>query len=133
MKQQQLPSIQFCARLEQHLMMGSYDQVMQAAAHPPVEYYSFLLTSLLETVRINIADSMSASYQAISIPAATQVLMFSNDQETLAFIAKLYADWQVSTGSIEFRGSKTTKSEDIPSERLIAQNLSYAAELERII
>jgi CSN8/PSMD8/EIF3K family len=80
MKQQQHPAIQFCSRLEQHLMIGSYDQVMEAAAHPPVEYYSFLLKSLLETVRINIAECVAASYQIVSITALTKLLMFSADK-----------------------------------------------------
>ena len=32
-------------------------QVLVAAANPPVKYYSFFLTSLLETVRINIGTA----------------------------------------------------------------------------
>lgn len=172
-------------------MIGSYDQVLEAAAHPPVEYYSFLLTSLLATVRLNIAECVAASFQMISISSLTQLLMFSADsvlntqviyicllyfifvnftyhhftvlfvihiiqlyfnllhffslyftslyltftiaQETQAFIAEKCPDWAINGSTIEFRTHKSTISEDIPSERLIAQNLSYATELERII
>ena len=48
------PSIVFCTRLDQHLMVGSYAEVMTEAANPPDESYKFFLGSLLETVRINI-------------------------------------------------------------------------------
>ena len=41
------PNIVFCTQLDQHLMVGSYDQVMNAAAKPPVTYYHFFLKSLL--------------------------------------------------------------------------------------
>jgi hypothetical protein len=61
-------------------MIGSYDQVMEASASPPVEYYSFFLKSLLETVRVNIAESVAVSYLTISIMALTKILMFTQEQ-----------------------------------------------------
>ena len=79
-RQQRLPAIQFCTALEQHLMIGSYDRVMEAAAHPPVDYYAFFLTSLLETVRTNIAECVAAAYHTITLDAITKVLMFNHHQ-----------------------------------------------------
>ena len=55
-------------------------QVMAAAALPPVEYYTFFLKSLLETVRINIGECAAASYSVLTIEAATKVLMFTNEK-----------------------------------------------------
>lgn len=63
-------------------MIGSYDRVMEAAAHPPVEYYAFFLTSMLETVRSNVAECVAAAYQTISLDAITQVLMFQRREVT---------------------------------------------------
>ena len=79
-KQRKLLAIQFCTALEQHLMIGSYDRVMEAAAHPPVEYYAFFLTSLLETVRMNVAECVAAAYHTITLDALTKVLMFQHQQ-----------------------------------------------------
>lgn len=55
-------------------------QVMAAAALPPVEYYTFFLKSLLETVRINIGECAAASYSILTTEAATKVLMFTNEK-----------------------------------------------------
>ena len=53
---------------------------MAAAAHPPVEYYTFFLKSLLETVRINIGECAAASYSTLTIAAATKLFMFDNEK-----------------------------------------------------
>jgi hypothetical protein len=55
-------------------------QVMAAAALPPVDYYTFFLKSLLETVRINIGECAAASYSVLTVEAATKVLMFTNEK-----------------------------------------------------
>lgn len=133
-QQQMHPSITFCTQLDQHLMVGSYDQVMLAAAHPP-EYYSFFLTSLLETVRLNISECAAASYQTLSIAAATKVFMFQSQEETLEFIAVLHPDWQVDLqlGLIDVSKRKSNKTDNVSAVKLLVQNLSYATELERIV
>jgi 26S proteasome regulatory subunit N12 len=60
--------------------------------------------------------------------------MFQRDNETLDFIASNYPDWRVSTdGVIYLNETKTVKSDEIPSMKLIAQTLSYATEMERIV
>mmetsp|Transcript_25423 Transcript_25423/g.25669 ORF Transcript_25423/g.25669 Transcript_25423/m.25669 type:complete len:264 (+) Transcript_25423:197-988(+) len=126
-------AIVFCTQLDRHLMVGSYDQVMEAAAHPPVEYYSFFLTSLLETVRTNIAECAAASYRTLSVTAAKDILMFSTEQETLDFIADQHEDWNVMKDVIEMKKMKAVRADGIPAMKLVQQNLSYATELERIV
>jgi len=126
-------NVSFCTQLDQHLTVGSYDQVMSAAANPPVPYYSFFLKFLLETVRVNIAECAAAAYSKLSVQGATEVLMFANDKDTLAFIAAQYPDWAVNGNEIDLRASKTAKSDEIASHRLITQTLGYATELERIV
>jgi hypothetical protein len=54
-------------------------------------------------------------------------------QGTLAFIAEQYPSWTIADGAIHLTAPKSTKSEEIPSMKLISQNLSYATELERIV
>lgn len=132
-QQQQHSAIAFCTQLDQHLMVGSYDQVMSAASQPPEEYYSFFLTSLLETVRINIAECAAASYRTLTLSAAKNILMFGSDQETLDFIAEHHEDWKVTDKVIELRSTKTTRVDSVPAIKLVQQNLAYATELERIV
>jgi 26S proteasome regulatory subunit N12 len=74
------PAISFCTQLDQHLMVGSYDQVMNAASNPPVPYYNFFLKSLLETVRLNIGECTGTSYDSLSVVAATKILMFTSEK-----------------------------------------------------
>lgn len=56
-------------------------------------------------------------------------------QETLEFIATYYSTWEVDAGKgmVLLSGAKVSKSEGLPSIKLISQNLSYATELERIV
>jgi len=61
-------------------MLISPPQVLLSAASPPTKYFSFFLTSLLETVRINIGECVAAAYIQLTIAAATKILMFDNDQ-----------------------------------------------------
>jgi 26S proteasome regulatory subunit N12 len=130
----QLPTVTFCTELEQHLVVGAYDLVLESAANPPASQFSFFLSSLLETVRINIGDCVSSAYSSLKVSSATKILMFQRDNETLDFIASNYPDWRVSTdGVIYLNETKTVKSDEIPSMKLIAQTLSYATEMERIV
>lgn len=126
-------SIAFCTQLDQHLNLGSYDQVLSAAKNPPVDYYQFFLRSLLDTVRINIGDCAAASYSKLTIDAATSVLLFSSKEETLNFIRDEYPDWEIGDKEIDLRVTKVVKSEEIDSKSLISQTLGYATELERIV
>eukprot|EP00286_Rhodomonas_abbreviata_P004457 CAMPEP_0181333498 /NCGR_PEP_ID=MMETSP1101-20121128/25710_1 /TAXON_ID=46948 /ORGANISM="Rhodomonas abbreviata, Strain Caron Lab Isolate" /LENGTH=62 /DNA_ID=CAMNT_0023443315 /DNA_START=1 /DNA_END=185 /DNA_ORIENTATION=+ len=62
--------------------------------------------------------------------------MFDKDAETLEFIADFFPTWEVDAASstISLTGASTdSKSEEIPSLRVISQNLSYATEMERIV
>jgi len=53
-------------------------QIMSEAAHPPIESYRFFLRSLQETVRINIGESMAASYSKLTFTGAKEILMFDS-------------------------------------------------------
>jgi 26S proteasome regulatory subunit N12 len=127
------PAIAFCTQLDQHLMVGSYDQVLASASNPPVDRYAFFLKSLLETVRINIGECAAASYKMLSLKAATKMLMFDSEKETHVFISDFYPDWTINGSEVVLCEMKAPKSEGIPSMKLISQTLSYAAELERIV
>lgn len=115
-------------------MIGSYDHVIEAASHPPNQYFSFFLNSLRETVRVNIWECVLSSYRHLTLSAATNMLMFSTIQETKDFLNEKYPDSVISNDVIELASHKHVKSEEeLKSHRLIEQTLSYAAELERIV
>jgi hypothetical protein len=54
-------------------------------------------------------------------------------QDTLAFVAATYPDWSIDGNIINLKANKASKSDEIPSMKLISQTLSYATELERIV
>ena len=113
-------------------------KVMQAASSPPVEHYHFFLTSLLETVRLNICECVLAAYQALTVQAAMKILMFTTLEETVNFFGDYYPDLEVSASSTEpidlrKQAAAVHKSDEVPSMKLINQTLSYATELERIV
>lgn len=131
------PAVLFSSQLEKFLVVGAYDRVLEAALNPPVEAFQFFLSSLKETVRTNIGECMAAAYSSIDLPAASKLLMFSSTQETVDFISTTYPDWEVLGGVISFAPSASAGSayrlEEGVANRLIAQTLSYATELERIV
>lgn len=128
------PNVKFCTELEQHMMVGAYDAVLSAATKPPVPQYSFFLSSLMETVRINIAECAQAAYKTLSISDAAKLLMFANNKDVLEFIDDNYPLWEVQEGSIRLIARDVvTKSEGIPNHKIINQVLTYASELERIV
>jgi hypothetical protein len=51
------------------------------------------------------------------------------------FIKDFYPLWEVDAakGVVVLSGAKVVKSDEIPSLKLISQNLAYATELERIV
>jgi hypothetical protein len=62
-----------------------------------VEQFKFFLTSLLETVRINIGYCAASSYKTLSMSSAREILMFntlevrSTAVDNYVFILILYA------------------------------------------
>lgn len=84
-------------------------------------------------MRLNIGDCLGSAYSTLKISSATKILMFQRNEETLEFIADNYPDWKVAGDALYLEEGKTTKSDEIPSMKLISQTLSYATELERIV
>jgi len=132
-EEKQEPAISFCIQLDRHLMMGSYKEVMSEAATPPFSHYTFFLKSLLETVRVNIVDCISASYKSLTLSGATEILMFTSTEETKTFIHDFHPEWKIEGDLIDVAGHAALNSEEIPSMKLIEQTLTYATELERIV
>ncbi|KAJ1447461.1 SAC3/GANP/Nin1/mts3/eIF-3 p25 family-domain-containing protein [Pelagophyceae sp. CCMP2097] len=125
--------IAFAVKLEQDLMVGTYNQVLGAKKNMPSQLFEFFMARLLDTVRGTIADCAEVSYESISLEAARDLMMFDDAAALADFVKRDHSSWQVVGGRIHFNLAKQKKSSGIPSLRLITENLAYATELERIV
>ena len=128
------PLVTFPIELERQLMVGLYDQVLTTQV--PDASFQFFVDNLLQTVRDSIADCMEVSYKEMSLPSAMTMMKFTNQQDLLDYIQEYRDDWIVTNNqTLCFQPPATGSrvSTDIPSMQWIAQSLSYATEMERII
>ena len=128
--------VSFPITLERQLMVGAYDEVLRAHLHIPDPSYSMFMDNLLLTVRDSIADCMEVSYQTMKLDDAMKMMKFQSLCELKEYMQEARDDWIVddSHQNLCFQPPPTgRKASDIPSMELIAQSLSYATELERII
>lgn len=124
--------ISFPINLERKLMVGIYDEVLSVTV--PDASYQFFVDNLLQTVRDNIADCMEVSYKSMKIGDAMTMMKFDSQQELMEYVEECRDDWIVEGGSLCFQLPPSgSKASDVPSMKVIAQNLSYATEMERIV
>lgn len=128
------PYISFPIQLERQLMVGSYDEVLGANARIPDASYEFFMDSLSQTVRDSIADCVEVSYNSMRILDAMTMMKFGTKDELLEYIQDCRDDWIVEDDKLCFQAPPTGRmASDIPSMKSIAQSLSYATEMERIV
>lgn len=126
--------VSFPITLERQLMVGSYDEVLKAHLHIPDASYEFFMDNLLQTVRDSIADCMEVSYKTMKLTDAATMMKFTPMEELMEYIKDMRDDWIIEGDSLCFQPPPVgSKAADIPAMSLIAQSLSYATELERII
>jgi len=128
--------INFAVMLERELMVGSYDKFASTSISLPDPLYQYFMTSLLSTVRDNVADALEVSYESMDLADAQKMLMFpANETSSFeSFVKQSREDWMVVDNEIKFQPVTTTnRAEDIPSMKLISQSLSFATEVERIV
>lgn len=118
--------------LERWLMEGSYSKVWNAREEAPVEEYKFFVDSLMGTIRNEIASCQEVAYESLPIKDAATLLFFPSQAEFLKFAQE--RGWQVDLGASLIRfAQRNDEQMEIPKERLIAENLVYARELEQIV
>ena len=129
--------ITFPINIERQLMVGSYDEVLQAFQTTiPDPSYQFFTDNLLQTVRDSIADCVEVSYKSLKISDAVDIMKFDNEEMLMEYVQEFRDDWMVVDEKRELcfqLADMGRKASDIPSKKLIAQTLSYATELERIV
>lgn len=128
------PLVTFPINLERQLMVGSYDEVLNAGSHVPDPSYQLFMENLLQTVRDSIADCLEVAYKTMSIPEAMTMMKYDTKEELMEYVEEYRDDWIVEGVNLCFQPPSTgSKASDIPSMKLISQSLSYATELERIV
>merc|ERR1712071_471595 len=128
------PFLTFPITLERQLMVGSYDEVLNAVVPDPS--YDFFIDNLLQTtVRDSIADCLEVAYKTMSTNDAKVMMKFSTTSDLKDYMKECRDDWILSEdGVLCFQPPAVgSKASDIPSRPLIKQVLSYATELERIV
>nr|CCA14333.1 26S proteasome nonATPase regulatory subunit putative [Albugo laibachii Nc14] len=127
-------NIAFGIKIEQYLMEGSYNKVLDARNHVPNQLFSFFLSQLLQTVRENIADCSQMAYQCLGIADAQKMLMFNSTTELSVYVREQRPEWTVKGSMIWFKApGKKLGGSDIPSLKLVGEMLAYATELDRIV
>eukprot|EP00622_Pseudochattonella_farcimen_P007610 FR743632.1.p1 GENE.FR743632.1~~FR743632.1.p1 ORF type:complete len:261 (+),score=37.73 FR743632.1:74-856(+) len=133
-EERQAEEIAFPIRLEQYLMVGSYNQVLDAKSRLPNSSFEFFMSLLLDTVRDFIAECTEVAYTSLSMDAAQKMMMLQSREELTQFIEEAHDNWVVEGDTIRFTPPPTaSKSSEVPSMRLISEALTYATELERIV
>lgn len=131
------PYITFPINIERELMVGSYDEVLQAfKSNIPDNSYQFFIDNLLQTVRDSIADCVEVSYKSLKMKDAVDIMKFDSGEALMDYVKECRDEWIVDQGKGELcfqLADGGAKASDIPSNKLIAQTLSYATELERIV
>eukprot|EP01114_Cavostelium_apophysatum_P000319 TRINITY_DN1029_c0_g1_i1.p1 TRINITY_DN1029_c0_g1~~TRINITY_DN1029_c0_g1_i1.p1 ORF type:complete len:315 (+),score=57.89 TRINITY_DN1029_c0_g1_i1:134-946(+) len=129
--------VRHAVQLEQYMMEGSYNKILKAKDSVPAPSYAFFMDQLMNTVRNEIAGCIDIAYNQLKIADAQKLLGFSSSEQVRAYAAQ--RNWQAgpnAQGAEVFTFAKADadgKASDIPSMKLIQQQLQYARELERII
>jgi len=130
----QNPFVSFPINLERQLMVGSYDEVLNAGSRVPDPSYQLFMENLLQTVRDSIADCLEVAYKTMSVSEAMTMMKFETTAQLMEYVEEYRDDWIVEGSQLCFQPPATgRKASDIPSMKLISQSLSYATELERIV
>ncbi|EKX40397.1 26S proteasome regulatory complex, subunit RPN12 [Guillardia theta CCMP2712] len=128
------PFIKFPINLEQYLMEGSYQKVLESPGGVPSKSYSYFVRLLSGTVRDSIAESSEAAYDWMPIAQALKMLSMGSAKDLSDYVVSKQREWEVDVNAnvVRFREDQKVDLE-VPSQRLIVETLSYAKELERIV
>ncbi|KAH7105449.1 COP9 signalosome [Auriculariales sp. MPI-PUGE-AT-0066] len=126
------PYIKHPVDLERWLMEGSYSKVWSARQEAPAEEYGFFVDSLMGTIRNEIASCEEAAYDSIPLKDASTLLFFTSRSDLMQYAQQ--RGWQISLQDEKIIfARKGEEKVEIPKQKLILNNLSYARELEQIV
>jgi len=128
------PYILCPVRLEQFIMEGSYNKVIDLKENVPSKSYSYFVEILLVTIRDEIASCMEKAYEEISAKECQKML--NVDQAGLARLVEERGWHQSGGGSIKFISDEEKKQShvmEVPAKELAEMAITYAKEMEQIV
>lgn len=118
--------------LEQWLMEGAYNKVLDARARAANEYWHHFLDQLSSTVRDEVASCSECAYASLTLADAQALLMLGSQAEAEAYAKQ--RGWEVAAGRITFKPAADKEGgAPLPSLEIISHCLNYAREVERIV
>jgi 26S proteasome regulatory subunit N12 len=130
-------SIQFPINIEQQLMEGAYNQVLNSRSTSPSPRFGYFLSLLANAVREKVTKCIADAFNQYSLNALHQLLQSSSLRETEAFCHS--HGWLIADGMVKFHSGNKENSQESKGAlvgqnyQTIEQTLKFATELERIV
>jgi 26S proteasome regulatory subunit N12 len=128
---QQQECVRYIIQLEQWLMEGAYNKVLEARSAVPADSYSYFMDLLSATVRDEVAGCSERAYRSLTVEDAQRVLLMPNSQETCHYAAE--RGWDLREGRLFFQPPDTSGAHNVDALEIISNSMTYARELERIV
>ena len=129
------PPVAHAAALEAWLAEGAHNKVLAEGRTPPDAAAAPLLGRLLATVRGEVAASAEAAYATLTVADAVALLRLDGEADLAAVAAE--RGWRVADGRVHFPRAGGAAGAGgpclLPGPELVAQALTVARELERIV
>lgn len=143
---QRYPGIEYATQLEQWLMEGAYNKVLEASKKLPSEAHATLVQQVAFTVRDEIASCSEKAYARLRLSDAQKLMMLDSEAAIRDYASEHgwhveadgYINFTASSAAAaagETAGAAGAKDPGPPSASLalINNSLVYAKELERIV
>lgn len=128
---QQQESVRYIIQLEQWLMEGAFNKVLEARTSVPAESYRYFMDLLSATVRDEVAGCSERAYPSLKVDDAQRLLLIQNQQEAAQYAAQ--RGWELRDGRVFFQPLDKAGAHDINALEVISNSMTYARELERIV
>lgn len=83
------PFIKHPIQLEQYLMEGCYNKVLETKEEFPSASYVYFMNQLIDTIRDEIAECIQAAYLTLPVQGAKRLLLFETEEQVLDFSQKV--------------------------------------------
>lgn len=128
------PYIENPVQLEQFIMEGKYNKVIDIRYNVPADSYKFFIDVLLVTIRDEIASCMEKAYENIDVEECRKMLHLEKGElDQFATDRKWAVDKKAKKIQFLAQDKKPSHETEVPSRELAAMAISYAKEMEKIV
>lgn len=130
--------VEFVVTLERCLQEGLYHRLLEAKGVVPAPEYIWLLDSLIETVRRELALGIEKAFDSLEVSVAAQMLLFEPSHTDAARAFGTCRGWTVKgtrfilASNTQHKGTETSVLQTSPTVA-IGRALCYANALEQIV